>query len=64
MTVAFVLFLVRGMGSNLMAQVGLELVYADQVGLELSIPLSSVSQVLGLWAYELPWPHFCFFVLQ
>lgn len=42
------LFLVRGMGSHLIAQVGLELVYANQVGLELSIPLSSVSQVLGL----------------
>lgn len=48
MTVAFVLFLVRGMGSNLIAQVGLELFYASQVGVELSIPLSSVSQVLGL----------------
>lgn len=48
MTVAFVLFLVRGMGSNLIAQVGLELVYANQVGLELSIPLSALSQVLGL----------------
>lgn len=40
MTVAFVLFLVRALGSHLIAQVVLELGYVYHVGLDLSILLA------------------------